>query len=185
MSVCWVLPSYRSTLTICTICTCTTTCTYMYTKCWVLPGAPSLLGQYQVLVCSSKTMSCRCSGLPDAVSVCTTHVLGIWNFLCARHSMDRKLHCFSNNRSRFDEPVEGSVNCKIQRVRFKTQNVQSFIIAWVCSVQCDPKYTAHDNCLCHLCFSLYLCICAVCAVWSEIYSTWPLPVSQSVSCISY
>ena len=73
------------------------------------------------------------------------------------------------------------------KVRFKTQKLQSIIIAWVCPVQCDTRYTvtAHDNCLGHLCFSLYLCICAVCAVWSKIYSTWPLPVSQSVSCISY
>ena len=108
MSVCWVLPSYRSTLTTCTICTCTTTCTYTKcwllpgapsllvlfvlvlcttctnTKCWVLPGAPSQLGQYQVLVCSSKTMSCRCSGLPDVVCLCVQRMCLEFETFCVQ-----------------------------------------------------------------------------------------------------
>ena len=82
MSVCWVIPSYRSTLTTCTICTCTTTCAY--TKCWVLPGAPSILGQYQVLVCSSKTMSCRCSGLPDVVCLCVQRMCLEFETFCVQ-----------------------------------------------------------------------------------------------------
>ena len=140
MSVCWVLPSYRSTLTTCTICTCTTTCTN--TKCWVLPGAPSLLfGQYQVLVCSSKTMSCRCSSLPDAVSVSVYNTCA-WNlkfFVCkAFHGSETSL--FQQEQVSLWWTRWRIWELQNPRVRFKTQNLQYFIIAWVCSVQCDPRY---------------------------------------------
>ena len=146
MSVSWVLPSYRSTLTICTICTCTTNCTY--TKCWVLPGAPHYLANTKSLCVPAKQWV---ADAQDCQTLC----------LCVQHMcLEFETFCVQGIPWIGNFIVSARTGLALMNPLKDLRIAKSKGAIW------NKNFAVFHNSLGSLS-----------AVWSNIYSTWQLPLS--------